>query len=773
MSAPVSTALERPSRAPATRPARREPAAPPPLLPATPVRVLALLALGAFGAVHWAGLVEPAPRGALLPAVALAVLGALALRAASGLSAPARHPAGALVAVLTVAACAVGAGLPVELLAPARLGVLADGGRQGLEALPDLRVPYAGVDPWPRWVILAGGGLLLALGGLLSAGSRSAGGLSARRRTGAALALAVLYAVPAVELSPGGAFARGAAFAILLGALLWLERVPRRGGAAAAAGVLAAVGIGLAAAPLLDRDRAWVDYEEIAQSLAPAAGVRFSFDHAYGPISWPRDGREMFRVRARTRSYWKAENLNSFDGRAWRRSDDADEQGAALSNELPPAFADRREWRQRLRVTVRGLRSGLLIGAGTTFLAGRAPSAPRSAGSPGSFELERPLRRGHSYEVDVFVPRPSEAELSVAGTVYPELAREYLELTIPDGRPAGAGSPAVRAQAGAQVSFAPWGSGREPEVYDGGLAPAEELLESSPHARAWALAQRLRRGASSPHQYVRRVLAFLRTGFVYDETPPGSPRPLDAFLFDHRRGYCQHFSGAMALLLRMGGVPARVAAGFSPGSYSRRREDYVVRDVDAHSWVEAYFPGLGWVTFDPTPPDSPARSQDIPVPSLPGGAPAAGSAGRGDVPEPGRAAPAPGAARPRGGGEGGPPWTAAGIALLTLALGGLGTRRLRGRPRRRPADGDPALQELRRAFARTGRPLAADTTLLRLEARLETHRPAARYVRELAAARYGFATPPRPARRALRRALAAGGGLTGRLRALWALPPRP
>ena len=55
-------------------------------------------------------------------------------------------------------------------------------------------------------------------------------------------------------------------------------------------------------------------------------------------------------------------------------------------------------------------------------------------------------------------------------------------------------------------------------------------------------------------------------------------------------GYCQQFSGAMALLLRMGGVPARVGAGFSPGTLDSDRDEYVVRDLDAHSWVEAYFP---------------------------------------------------------------------------------------------------------------------------------------------------------------------------------------
>src|SRR3712207_7173485 len=100
--------------------------------------------------------------------------------------------------------------------------------------------------------------------------------------------------------------------------------------------------------------------------------------------------------------------------------------------------------------------------------------------------------------------------------------------------------------------------------------------------------------------------------FRYDERPaPARPgvAPLEHFLFTGRAGYCQHFAGAMALLLRMGGVPARVATGFSPGGYSKRRGAWVVRDTDAHAWVEAWFDRFGWVTFDPTPDATPARSQ--------------------------------------------------------------------------------------------------------------------------------------------------------------------
>ena len=97
--------------------------------------------------------------------------------------------------------------------------------------------------------------------------------------------------------------------------------------------------------------------------------------------------------------------------------------------------------------------------------------------------------------------------------------------------------------------------------------------------------------------------------YVYSERVPRSDLPLDNFLFEEKRGYCQQFSGAMALMLRMVGIPTRVVAGFAPGSFNRDTSEYRVRDLDAHSWVEVYFHGIGWVPFDPTPTIAPAESQ--------------------------------------------------------------------------------------------------------------------------------------------------------------------
>lgn len=85
---------------------------------------------------------------------------------------------------------------------------------------------------------------------------------------------------------------------------------------------------------------------------------------------------------------------------------------------------------------------------------------------------------------------------------------------------------------------------------------------------------------------------------------PKGDDPLASFLFDVKAGHCEYFASAMAVLLRQGGVPARLVTGFYGGRYVEQGDYYAVRQGDAHAWVEVYFPGRGWVVFDPTPPSS-------------------------------------------------------------------------------------------------------------------------------------------------------------------------
>jgi hypothetical protein len=131
----------------------------------------------------------------------------------------------------------------------------------------------------------------------------------------------------------------------------------------------------------------------------------------------------------------------------------------------------------------------------------------------------------------------------------------------------------------------------------------ERYVALWPYRGLWEEARRLRAGALTPYGAVIAIETWLRStgGFVYDETPPpsGALPPLVAFVQKGRAGYCQHFAGAMALMLRFLGIPARVAAGFTSGTFEEGA--WTVTDHNAHAWVEAWFPGYGWLAFDPTP----------------------------------------------------------------------------------------------------------------------------------------------------------------------------
>lgn len=122
--------------------------------------------------------------------------------------------------------------------------------------------------------------------------------------------------------------------------------------------------------------------------------------------------------------------------------------------------------------------------------------------------------------------------------------------------------------------------------------------------RVIRLAQEWTEAAPSPLEKARAVERKLKTSYGYDLTSPsgGTEDPLDHFLFESRRGHCEYFSTALAVLLRVVGIPTRNVTGFVGGTYNRFGRYYSVREGDAHSWAEVWIDGTGWTRFDPTPP---------------------------------------------------------------------------------------------------------------------------------------------------------------------------
>ena len=136
---------------------------------------------------------------------------------------------------------------------------------------------------------------------------------------------------------------------------------------------------------------------------------------------------------------------------------------------------------------------------------------------------------------------------------------------------------------------------------------------SSPRTRS--LVERWRQETPGDLAFVRRVLNyFSQEEFYYSlESPLLGNQPVDEFLFDTRQGYCEHFSSAFTVMMRLAGIPARVVTGYQGGWFNDFGNYLLVRQSDAHAWVEVWLPQSGWTRVDPTASVSPARIQQGPL----------------------------------------------------------------------------------------------------------------------------------------------------------------
>jgi transglutaminase-like putative cysteine protease len=122
-------------------------------------------------------------------------------------------------------------------------------------------------------------------------------------------------------------------------------------------------------------------------------------------------------------------------------------------------------------------------------------------------------------------------------------------------------------------------------------------------SRTRALARQITLDLDNPYDIAAAITSYLRANILYSDTipdPPADQEILDWFLFDVRRGYCNYYASADVILLRSLGVPARLAVGLGEGERQEESNTYLVRQSDAHAWPEVYFPGLGWIEFEPT-----------------------------------------------------------------------------------------------------------------------------------------------------------------------------
>lgn len=286
---------------------------------------------------------------------------------------------------------------------------------------------------------------------------------------------------------------------------------------------------------------------ELAGPVELGSGLVF-YVATSDPPPVPPDEHDPTAGAANPQHYWRELTYTTYTGRGWENTGQE-----RVSCEPGQAFATPEGPRKVLTQTyeLRWPPQGMVPAANEPVLAGKPVTLVRHSAT----DLAGLAIAAREYAVVSHIPAPTVQQLREAGTVYPpEVAERYLALPAIPGR--------VRELA-AQVA------GEAPTPYD---------------------------KAAAIERYLR--------AFDYDlgvPAPPPGEDAADYLLFQARRGYCDYYATAMAVMLRAVGVPARYAAGYAMGQYDYQRGAYAVTEREAHAWVEVYFPGYGWVEFEPTP----------------------------------------------------------------------------------------------------------------------------------------------------------------------------
>ncbi len=283
------------------------------------------------------------------------------------------------------------------------------------------------------------------------------------------------------------------------------------------------------------------DIGEIKTSSRPVMHIRIWSALAVGPMKW------------------RGAALSDFDGKRWSNPSRKPEM-IPVENEhvvLAPAGLRPPGRRVNYHVDLEAMENDTLFFAGTPeTLDLRARALYRS--ETASFRLGHAVPRGFRYDVWSLLDDPPEsAPVRFPAPVLPLPARElYLQLPALDSRIA-------------------------------------------------ELGRRFAANATGDLARARAVERHLRSdyGYILELPDREVADPLAHFLFVRRKGHCEYFASSMAVMLRSLGIPARLATGFQSGVYNPVSGLWLVRASDAHSWVEAWIPGNGWTTFDPTPPD--------------------------------------------------------------------------------------------------------------------------------------------------------------------------
>lgn len=251
------------------------------------------------------------------------------------------------------------------------------------------------------------------------------------------------------------------------------------------------------------------------------------------------------------RYYWRARTFDRYNGHGWTSLYATEEEFAAGESILSSADEDSSFLLLTRQYVERATEDDSLFFAGALVSVDR----PYRVWWRTKGDLVEAHSEAAQYRVTSRLPMVTVAQLRRAGTDYPPaITARYLQL--PENLPS--------------------------RVRD--IALDLTALQPTPYDKAIAIETYLR-------------------GFPYDKEAPAPPLTrdvVDYFLFDLQRGYCNYYATAMAVLARAAGLPARLVTGYSTGSFDYSTNRFIVREANAHAWVEVYFPGIGWVEFEPT-----------------------------------------------------------------------------------------------------------------------------------------------------------------------------
>ena len=262
---------------------------------------------------------------------------------------------------------------------------------------------------------------------------------------------------------------------------------------------------------------------------------------------------ELLRIYSPEPLLWRGGTMDYFDGVRWS---DSTQPGAYDGEEISPEVETRPVLQ---RVQVLNANTDLIFGGYKIDMVRTGAYLGATENSDGSWSMTEPFEEGDAYEVLSEIPQPTAAQLRGAGSDYsPAIEQKFLQL--PDDTP--------------------------PVVHETSQQILNKYDPETPYDRARA---------------VERYLIY-DGGFVYnlDVSYRRADKAIEEFLGDSKEGFCTQFSTSMALILRDMGVPSRVVYGSTSGEDTGQGE-YLVRGSNMHTWVEAYFPGVGWYPFNPTP----------------------------------------------------------------------------------------------------------------------------------------------------------------------------